>query len=281
MSNMKKLSTLLFALLVTGCGCEQIETGHVGVVKVFGALQPGTLGEGFHWVNVFATVVEVSTQTGASAAEAIGASKDLQTVHTKVTLQWSTPTDGVPCLVQKFGMEPGSWTLGIVEPAVQEVVKAVSAKYTAEELVTKRADVHKGVEEGVNEFVGKTLKDRGCQNAIRIANVAITNFEFSHEFNASIEAKVKAEQDALRAENEKRKMITEAEAKAQQLKLSADANAYQTEVESKQRAAAIERESKALQSNPQIVQLRIAERWNGVLPTYTGNSIPLLQMTAK
>lgn len=276
---MNKLLILL-AFVLTGCGWAQVDSGKVGVVRQFGAIQPYVLPEGFTTMRPwpFATVEEISVQTGATDTEAMAASKDLQTVHTKVTLQWALAQERVVCIVQKFGSYDGAWTNGIVQPAVQEVVKSVSARYTAEELITKRGDVHKGIEEGLLVFIDKTMHSRGCDGGIRIANVAVTNFEFSHEFNASIEAKVKAEQDALRAENEKRTRITQAEAAAKEATVAADAIAYKTEVESKTRAAAIERESKALETNPNLVQLRIAERWDGQLPSYTGNSIPLLQV---
>jgi prohibitin 2 len=270
---------LCVTCVLSGCGCEQVEAGNVGVVKHLGALQPNVLPEGFHWINVLDDVIEVGTQTWAQTAEATGASKDLQAVHTKVTVQWSTAPDRAVCLVQKFGEGPGMWSGGIMEPAIQEVVKAVSAKYTAEQLITHRADAKAAIEEALNIFVKKTLESRKCDNAVRIANVAVTNFEFSKEFNASIEAKVKAEQDALRAENEKRTRITQAEAKAKEQTLAAEATAFSIEAESKARAAAIERESKALASNPALVQLRIAEKWDGKLPTMTGASIPLLNMT--
>lgn len=271
---------ILLVFVLTGCGWAQVDSGKVGVVRQFGAVQPYVLPEGFTTMRPwpFATVEEISVQTGATDTEAMAASKDLQTVHTKVTIQWALSQDRVVCIVQKFGSYDGAWTNGIVQPAVQEVVKSVSARYTAEELITKRADVHKGIEEGLAVFIDKTMHSRGCDGGIRIANVAVTNFEFSHEFNASIEAKVKAEQDALRAENEKRTRITQAEAAAKEATVAADAIAYKTEVESKTRAAAIERESKALETNPNLVQLRIAERWDGKLPSYTGNSIPLLQL---
>jgi len=207
---------LAILLVVTGCGCEQVDSGHVGVVRRMGAVSPHVLPEGFNWVNVLDSVEEISVQTGATTTKAQAASKDLQAVETEVAIQWSTPADHVVCLVQKFGTYSGSWTNGILEPAVQEVVKAVSARYTAEQLITQRAEVKLAIELGLNEFVGKTLKDRECDGGIRIANVAVTNFHFSPEFNASIEAKVKAEQDALRAENEKRTRVTQAEARAKE-----------------------------------------------------------------
>lgn len=286
-----RLSVGLILALVAFSSCSVVNTGMVGVVRHFGAVQPYSLPEGVHFTRPwpFASVSGVNVQTGATETEAAGASKDLQAVHTKITLQWSVSATMAPALVQSFGDHDGAWTGGIVNPAVQEVVKAVSARYTAEHLITQRAQVKTEIETGLNEFIAKTLKQRGCAGSIKIANVAVTNFEFSKEFNASIEAKVKAEQDSLRAENEKKTRITQAEAKAREVtlaaeanaeseKLRADANAYAIEAESKSRSAAIKREAEALSAHPGLVELRIAERWDGKLPTYTGNSIPLLQL---
>lgn len=280
MTRFALLFLTLSALFTSGCGCEDVSTGHVGVVRHFGEIQPYTLPEGMNFLRPwpFASVAEVNMQTGATSTEAAGASKDLQMVHTKVTVQWSLTPHKVVCIVQKFGDHDGAWANGIMEPAVQEVVKAVSARYTAEQLITQRADVKRGVEEELNGFIKKTLGDRGCHGGINIANVAITNFEFSKEFNQSIEAKVKAEQDALRAENEKRTRVTQAEAAAKEKMLAADAEAFGIEAASKARAAAIDREAKALEAHPELIQLRIAEKWDGRLPQYTGTTVPLLQM---
>lgn len=283
------MSLFLFLFLFVG-SCTKVDTGNVGVVKHFGAVQQYTLNEGVSWTRPwpFASVTEVSTQNSTTDTEATAASKDLQSVHTKVTIQWALIPATAPRFLQAFGDCDGCW-VALISPAVQEVVKAVSARYTAEQLITHRAQVKSEIEIGLNDFIRQTLTSRGVAGAIRIANVAVTNFDFSHEFNASIEAKVKAEQDSLRAENEKKTRVTQAEAKAREVtlaaeadaaktKLAADATAYQTDAESKARAAAITREANALESNPGLVQLRIAERWDGKLPTYTGNSIPLLQL---
>jgi len=279
----KLLCFLIVLLFVSGCGCSTIDAGEVGVVKHWGAVQPSTLPEGLAWYNLFADdVIHVSTKTAPVEHDAECVSKDLQEVHTKLTIQYAPTSDKAVCLVQKFGSEDGAWSLGILNPAIQEVTKAVTAKYTAEELVTKREAVKAEIEKGLNDFVAKTLDSRGCNGGIRISNVAVTNFAFSKDFNASIEAKVKAEQDALRAENEKRQKITQAEAKAKEQTLAAEATAYATEAESKARADAITREANALRGNPDLIRLRIAEKWNGQLPTYTaGNTIPLLQIQSE
>jgi len=287
---LKRAAVAIVCVLGLVSSCTKVDTGNVGVVKYFGAVQGYTLNEGISWTRPwpFATVTQVTTQNSTTDTEATAASKDLQSVHTKVSIQWSITPGTAPQFLQAFGDCDGCW-VAIISPAVQEVVKAVSSRYTAEELITHRAEVKAAVEIGLNEFIKQTLSSRGVAGAIRIANVAVTNFDFSPEFNQSIEAKVKAEQDSLRAKNEVNSRVTRAEAKAREVtlaaeanaasvKLTADATAYQTDAESKARAAAITREANALQSNPGLVQLRIAERWNGALPGYTGGSIPLLQI---
>ncbi|HSC87983.1 MAG TPA: prohibitin family protein, partial [Polyangiaceae bacterium] len=247
-------------------------------VKYFGAVQPVALPEGIHFIRPygFATVVAIDTKLRTVEEEAHSASKDLQNVMAKVVVQYSIQAPAAPRLVQNFGQEIDieSTTL---RPGIQESVKVITSRYTAEELVTQRESVKLGIVAEIKHFVDTTLKEKAVLGSVRLANVSVKDFMFSPEFNAAIEQKVRAEQDALRAENEKRQRVTQAEAAAAEKKLAADAVAYQTEVESKARAAAIERESKALQANPGLIQLRTVERWNGVLPTYTGNSIPMMK----
>jgi regulator of protease activity HflC (stomatin/prohibitin superfamily) len=143
--------------------------------------------------------------------------------------------------------------LVVIDKAVAESVKAVTARYFAEELITKRVEVKKGIQEVVISFIEETLVKKGLSGSIDVANVAITNFDFSKEFNDSIEAKVRAEQDALRAANEKKTRVTNAEAKATEVRLAseaesykrkqeADGKAYEIEAESISRAEAIKRE---------------------------------------
>ncbi|MCB0321434.1 MAG: hypothetical protein KDD60_10960, partial [Bdellovibrionales bacterium] len=88
---------------------------------------------------------------------------------------------------------------------------------------------------------------------------------------------VKAEQEALQAKNEKLRRVTQAEAAAAEKKLSAEAEAYQIETASKVRADAIRREAEALTNNPELIQLRTIERWDGTLPKFMGTgAMPFL-----
>lgn len=270
---------VIFFLFVTS-GFVIVDSGKVGVVRTFGAVQPNALDEGFHLKKPFMDKVEqVDIRLQKANAKAASASKDLQTVRTQVTLQYSLTGEIAPITYQKIGKNDAV-SATLIEPAIQESVKAITAKYTAEQLVTKRAEVKVEIQDAINKFIDVTLKEKGLPiSAIRIANVAITDFDFSEEFNRAIELKVKAEQEALQARNEKIRRVTQAEASNEERKLAADAEAYQIEKASIARAQAIEREAKALKNNPELIQLRLAEQWDGQLPKFSGGEgIPLFNL---
>jgi len=256
-----------------------VQSGHVGVIRTLGAVQPVALPEGFHLKKPFLDQVEqMDIRLTASREQATAASKDLQTVTTVVTTQFSLNGELAPQIYQKVGTLP-KVSASLVQPAIQECVKSVTAKFTAEELVTKREFVKQQIQEALTNFLNNTLREKDLLNSINIANLAITDFNFSEEFNRAIEAKVKAEQMALQAKNEKLMRVTQAEAGAEERKLAASAEAFSTEVQSKARADAIQRESAALQQSPSIIRLRAIEKWDGTLPRITGQSaVPFLNI---
>lgn len=276
------LAILIIALLAILSGLTVIvQSGHVGVVRTLGAVQPEPLAEGFHLKKPFVDEVEqVDIRLTASHAQATAASRDLQTVTTQVTMQYSLNGALAPATYQKIGTL-GKVSASLVEPAIQECVKGVTAKFTAEELVTKRELVKQQIQDALSHFLNTTLREKGLENAIVIANLAITDFNFSEEFNRAIEAKVKAEQMALQAKNEKIMRTTQAEAAAAERKLSADAEAYSTEVQSKARADAIQRESEALKQSPEIIRLRTVEKWDGMLPRISSGVVPFFNIDAE
>jgi regulator of protease activity HflC (stomatin/prohibitin superfamily) len=283
-ANLAKILAPLAILLVAAFAILSsmaviVESGHVGVVRTLGAVQPVALREGFHFKKPFLDQVEqMDIRLTASREQATAASKDLQTVTTVVTTQFSLNGDLAPQIYQKVGTLP-KVSASLVQPAIQECVKSVTAKFTAEELVTKREFVKQQIQEALVNFLNNTLREKDLLNSINIANLAITDFNFSEEFNRAIEAKVKAEQMALQAKNEKLMRVTQAEAGAEERKLAASAEAFSTEVQSKARADAIQRESVALQQSPQIIRLRAIEKWDGTLPRITGQSaVPFLNI---
>ena len=270
---------IIILFFLVSSGFVIVESGHVGVVRTLGAVKLKPLAEGFHLRKPFIDKVEqIDVRLTKAHAKSQAASKDLQTVSTQVTVQYSLVGEVAPLTFQKIGnRDIVSATL--IEPAIQESVKAITAQYTAEQLVTKRAEVKLQIQQAINNFIHITLKEKGVNNSLRIANVAITDFDFSDEFNRAIELKVKAEQEALQAKNEKTRRVTQAEAAAAEERLAAEAQAYKIEVGSKARADAIQREAKALKNNPELIQLRIAEKWDGKLPKFSGSEgIPLINL---
>ena len=264
---------LFFSAFVT------VSSGHVGVVRTLGAVNPDPLPEGFSLKMPFVdSVEEVDIRLRKADDQATAASRDLQVVSTEVAVQYSLIASVVPKTYQKIGRRSVVED-ALIRPAIQESVKAVTAQYTAEQLVTRRAEVKSEIQEALRKFIDDTLQQKDAVGALNLDNVAITDFQFSSEFNRAIEMKVKAEQEALQAENEKVRRVTQAEAAAEERKLAADAEAYQIEQESIARAEAIRREAEALRDNPALIELRIAEKWDGQLPTFTGgNAIPLLNV---
>ena len=114
-----------------------------------------------------------------------------------------------PDVVQKIGNREDVEN-AIIKPAMSESVKAVTAKYTAEQLVTQRPEAKRLIQEYVGAFMQETLESKDLpKSTIKMSNIAITDFEFSREFNRAIESKVRAEQEALQAQNEKVRRITE------------------------------------------------------------------------
>jgi regulator of protease activity HflC (stomatin/prohibitin superfamily) len=284
---MKAWIVLLVSLFTVGCGCEEIEAGHVGVVKKWSA-PVDQVGEGLH-ITGFGTDIEaVDTRAKSFVVKSDAASKDLQRVAAEVSVQYAINGAQALGMLQKIGNADAAQVL--LGPAVHESIKATTAGYTAEELITKRDQVKVQIDQSIRSFVSDMLKARDIPNLVNIINVAITDFDFSPEFNASIEAKVKAEQDSLRAENEKQKKIIEAQAKEQEVRVaadaelyrvkqSADAQAYEMKVSSEAKALAVKKVSDAMNAaGPGYIKLKWIERWKGDVAKITTQSAPMLMV---
>lgn len=256
-----------FLVLVLSFVVKCVPVGHLGVVKHWGKVNhEKTLSEGLNFVTPIRTTVEnISVKLLKFDQETSASSKDLQTVKTIVTVQFSLFQ--VSELYQKIGKQDQVIHVGL-KPAVEESVKSVTAKYTAEELITKRTQAKLNIEKAIKEFLKTTMIEKGLkETALRISNVAITDFAFSSEFNKSIELKVRAEQQALQAKNEKIKKITDAEAIAEKIR-----------IESVATANAIRREARALLENPHLIEYKRMEKWDGKLPEVTGGAIPMFDI---
>lgn len=247
-----------------------VEAGKVGIVKSFGAVQMTELPEGLHFITPFVDeVYHMDTRIQGVHEESWSSSKDLQQVRTSMALQYYVVGEVAPILYQKVGSR--SVMVGaVIGPAMKESAKAVTAKWTSEELITQRQEVKSGIKDDINTFINVTLSAKHIHGGIVVANVAITDFTFQAAFNHAIEMKVKAEQEALQAENEKITTITKAEAAAEIVKVQADAVAYEIETVAQAKADSITVQADALKNKPELLELRMIEKWNGKLPVYNG-----------
>jgi prohibitin 2 len=191
-----------------------------------------------------------------AVTDAASASSDLQDVTSSVALNYHVVPDKANVVYQTLGVE---FKERIIDPAIQEVMKAVSARYTAEELITKRA--------AVSEAMRENLAERLLAYNIAVDAFSIVSFSFSKVFTEAIEAKQTAEQLALKSKRDLERIKIEAEQKIT--------------------AARAEAESLRLQRaniSPDLIELRkieanlkAIEKWNGILPQVTGGgAVPFI-----
>lgn len=239
-----------------------VGAGERGVITTWGAVSNTVFGEGMNFRTPFAQSVHIiDIKTQKEQVKASAASKDLQTVTAEVALNFHPLADSVNHLYQQVGEEFGS---RIIDPAIQEAIKAATAKYTAEELITKRPLVRDDI---------KVILAERLQHAfIVVDDVSIINLEFSGSFNEAIEKKVTAEQNALASKN-----------KLEQIKYEAE----QSVVSAKAEAESIRLKSEAANNEKYVhlkeieVQSEYAKRWDGKLPVnmYSGSPIPFINLT--
>jgi regulator of protease activity HflC (stomatin/prohibitin superfamily) len=231
-----------------------------GVVTLFGKVQ-GTVEPGMHFLNPFASVHTYNVQTQKETTEASAASKDLQDVSTEIALNYNINPEGVVGLYLAVGDDVSS---RIIDPSLQESIKAATAKYTAEELITKRAVVTDEILTNVRIGVTERLKG----DYITVDAIAVTNFSFSESFNTAIESKVTAEQNALAQKNKLEQVKYEAQQTIEQAKAQAEAIRIQAQAVTSQGGA-------------DYVQLQAIKQWDGKLPTQMvpGSAVPFLNLT--
>jgi regulator of protease activity HflC (stomatin/prohibitin superfamily) len=232
-----------------------VGAGERGVRLRWGAVTGDVLGEGLYLrVPIMDRVEVMDVKIQKEQVEATAASRDLQSVATVVAANFRLKPDQAARVYQEVGVD---YKERLVDPALQEAVKASTAKYTAEELITKREEVR----ESIKSHLKEKLESRG----IDVDDFNIVNFEFSESFNVAIENKVTAEQSALAAKN-----------KLEQIKFEAD----QRIAAARGTAEAIRIEADALKSNPQVLQLRAIEKWDGRLPAVSGGATPFVNVSS-
>ena len=261
-----------------------VPTGNRGVVTTFGRIT-GIENEGLvvlpPWqkLSVFSIRAEQ-----ADIEDAEGSTSDTQPVKVSLTVRYSIATDKVAEVYEKYSHN-GDLS-SYVQTATQEIFKAVTARYSAPDLIAERAKVSADI----NEALRAKLSIYGAQ----VISIDMRSFAFSPSYMAAINEKVTQEQLRLVAENklltveaEQKQKVAIAEAEASAVRAKADGDAYANLKIATAQADALKVQNAALTQNRDVLELRRIEveqtkaaKWNGVLPTaiYAGAPIPFLNV---
>jgi len=259
---------LIIVIVLITASVKTIEAGHRGVLLHFGAVDTAvSLEEGLHFVVPFRDqVIPIEVRTQKVVVSSTSASKDLQEVSTEVALNFHIRPEAAQLLYRQLGFD---FDNRVILPAIQESVKQVTARFNAEELITKRETVKNQIEQ--------QIQARLANYNIVLETLSITEFRFSTQFTKAIEAKVEAQQRALQAQNEllrikieanqtEAKAIGEQRAAIAQASGLKEANVLKAEGES----AAIKIIDEQLKSSPSYLDWLKTQRWDGKLPLVTG-----------
>lgn len=248
---LSKILAFLVLFLIFFTPFVVVNAGERGVLMKLGQVQDEILAEGFHWIiPVVHTVKRLSVRVQKQEISAEASSKDLQDVFADVALNWHIIPEETHIIFQQIGDETAV-VERILNPAVEEVLKAVMAKYTAEEIITKRGEVKAGVDEA--------LTVRLTNYHVAVDDISLVHVHFSERFGDAVEAKQVAEQEAKKAEFIALKASKEAEAKVNLARGEAEAQRLVRET-----------------LNQDILLKQAIERWNGNLPLIVGKDNPKL-----
>lgn len=235
-----------------------IQAGTRGIVLQLGAVQPLVLPEGFHFkIPFIQQIIPIDVRVGKAQSDQTAASKDLQIVTTTVAVNFHLVPEEVNKLYQNVGL---AYEDRIVAPAIGEAVKAVTAQYTAEELISKRSEVSSKVKE--------TLAAKLSIYFMALDEINITEFKFSTEYNNAIEQKQIAEQNALKARLDLQRIEVEAQQAIARAKAEAESLRLQKQ----------EVTQELIELRKIEAQMKAIEKWDGKLPSVTGGANPFIDI---
>jgi len=252
-----RILAVLLLLSVTGCGFKTVETGHRGILTRFGVVEGDARTEGLYFYNPFTESMhqmDVRLQAWKGNTEAY--TKDVQESKITFVLNYRLHPEAAGTVFRTVGED---WANKLIPQVIEQRIKEVIAGWDAVDLIAHRQEANAAASKLITESLG--AKD------VIVTNFAITDIEFSQNFNAAVEAKVIAQQNAIQALNkteqvkqEAAQVVIRAQSEAQSMKIRAD----------------------ALAQNPKLVSWEAVQKWNGVLPVYMlSGAMPFLDVTSK
>lgn len=246
---MKKLITLgtavLFVLILLMNSCSIVKPGSRGIRITLGSVSNSTLNEGIHFKLPFVQHIDqMSVKILKADLPAAAVSKDLQDIKTHIAINYHLLPGKVNTIYKEYAKTPQEAAEIIIAPKVQEITKSIVCRYNTLELISQREKIRTEMQ---TELKGIVLKYH-----IVLDELSITNFDFSPQFQASIERKQIAEQDAITAQK-----------KLEQVKFEAE------QLIAKARGEAESNKLKQMTLTPMLIEWEKVQKWNGVLPQVT------------
>ena len=236
---------IILLIIVLACTFRTIKSGEVGIKTRFGKVVETQMNEGVNFkIPFIEKIIKMNIRVQKIELDTTSASKDLQDVSMKLAVNYRVKANKATSLYKNVGSK---YEEVVLQPTIQETIKSVTSKYTAEELITNRSKVSKDCKE--------KLQDKIKKYGLLIDNFNITNFTFSKDFDKAIEEKQVAEQKVLTAKQELEKEKIEAEKKVVKAQAEKQAN---------------ELKQQTLTDN--IIKEKFIEKWNGELPKASGNN---------
>lgn len=255
---------------------SSVNNGNVAVVTRFGKAQEETLEAGFHVKSFFDVLHPMNIQTQTLKTELSAFSSDIQQVNTVATLNYNIEKTKVINLFKEVGT---NYAL-LMAPRVQENVKIVFARYTAEDLVQCR--------DLLSIEIIELLKEDLAPYGINVTAVAIEDIDFTDAFTNAVEAKQVATQERLTAQTQQERLTMEARAQAQRATIAAEAEAEKAMIAAEAEAYALEimAEAEAAANaliaaslSEELIDYTRAQSWDGKLPTIMGDTPTIVDVT--
>lgn len=274
-----RIAGIVLAIILVILSCiSYVPTGYTGIITTFGKVHANTLDAGINFHAPWDNVITMDNREQRATFQLEAFSKDIQQVDIQGSINYNIDKATAMNLYKDVGIE---YVTILVAPRIQEDVKIVIARYTAENLISSRQEAANAIE--------ALIRDELTPKGINVISFAVENIDFTDAFETAVEAKQVATQEKQRAQTQqeqatmeaeqaaKRKKI-EAEAAAEVAKVQADAEAYSVQVKANAEAEANKKISSSL--TPDLVEYKQILQWNGNLPQFVGGSstIPILNM---
>lgn len=236
-----------------------VPTGYAGIKTNFGKVQKETIQEGLNIKAPFVEkIVKIDCRTKKLEVDGSGSTRDMQDVNVKIAVNYNVEKKIASKLYKNVGID---YENIVIQPAMQEAIKSNLAKYTAEELISKRSEVSDKIQEDLSHKISS--------NGFKITDFNVINIDFSQAYDAAIEQKAVKQQEVATAQAELEKTKIENEKEIEQAKKDAEVMRLQNQ----------EITDKTLQLKELEIKQKAINKWNGILPTTSlGDNVPFISI---